>query len=170
MWENGVCGSMLCKIRCNPMHYLHGALPLPNVPVRVTRGAVIAHQYTYEPPRSRTSQYRRTFIFLSLSLGTILVPQYSMVWEDSRAGPMPCLVFDGVGGFKSRANWCPRIRWCGRIHEQGQLVPLYSMVWEDSRAGPIDAPVFDGVAWEDSRARPIPCPNIRWCGRIQELG
>ena len=35
---------MLCKIRCNPMHPLYGALPTPYVQVRVTRGAVIAHR------------------------------------------------------------------------------------------------------------------------------
>ena len=45
---------MLYKIRCNPMHPLYGALPEPYVPVRVTCGAVIAHRYTYAPPRCRT--------------------------------------------------------------------------------------------------------------------
>ena len=30
---------MLYKIRCNPLHPLYGALPVPYVPVRVTRGA-----------------------------------------------------------------------------------------------------------------------------------
>ena len=48
--------SMLYKIRCNPMHPLCGALPVPYVPVRVTRGALIAHRYTYAPPRCRTLQ------------------------------------------------------------------------------------------------------------------
>ena len=81
---------MLYKIRCNPMHPLYGALPVPYVPVRVTRGAVIAHRYTYAPPRCRTSQYRRTFVPFSVSLWNAL------------SDP----VFDGVGlaGFKSRAN------------------------------------------------------------------
>ena len=37
---------MLYKIRCNPVHPLNGALPLPYVPVRVTRGALVAHRYT----------------------------------------------------------------------------------------------------------------------------
>ena len=59
---------MLYKIRCNPMRPLYGALPVPYVPVRVTRGAVIAHRYAYEPPLCRTSQYSRTFIPLSVSL------------------------------------------------------------------------------------------------------
>ena len=81
---------MLYKIRCNPMHPLGGALPVPYVPARVTRGALIAHRYAYAPPRCRTSPYHRSFIPLSVSL-----------WNDL-ADP----VFDGVGlaGFKSRAN------------------------------------------------------------------
>ena len=72
---------MLYKIRCNPMHSFYGALPEPYVPVRVTRGAVIAHRYTYAPSRCKTSQYRRTFIHLSVSL-----------WND-----LSDPVFDGVG-------------------------------------------------------------------------
>ena len=74
---------------CNQMHLLDGALPAPYVPVRVTRGALVAHQCTYAPPRCRTSQYRRTFVPLSVSL-----------WND-----LTDPVFDGVGlaCFKSRA-------------------------------------------------------------------
>ena len=64
---------MLQKIRCNPIHPLCGALPVPYVPVRVTRGALIAHRRTYAPPRCRTSQYCRTFILLSASLWNDLV-------------------------------------------------------------------------------------------------
>ena len=81
---------MLYKIRCNPMHPLYGALPEPYVPVRVTRGSVISHRYTYAPPRSRTSQYCRTFFPLSVSL-----------WNN-----LGDPVFDGVrlAGFKSRAS------------------------------------------------------------------
>ena len=81
---------MLYKIRCNPVHPVNGALPGPYVPVRVTRGALVAHRYTYAPPRCRTSQYSRTFIPVSVS-----------IWNDL-ANP----VFDGVGlaGFKSRTN------------------------------------------------------------------
>ena len=69
------------------MHPLCGALPAPYVPVQVTRGA---RRFTYAPPRCRTTQYRRTFIPLSVSL-----------WYDI-SDP----VFDGVGlaGFKSRAK------------------------------------------------------------------
>ena len=47
---------MLYKIRCYPVHPLYDALPGPYVPVRVTRGALIAHRYTDAPHRCRTSQ------------------------------------------------------------------------------------------------------------------
>ena len=78
---------MLYKIRCNPMHPLNGALLEPYVPVRVTRGALVAHRYTDPPPRCRTSRYSMTFILFS---GTNLLTPYSMVrdWQVSRAGPM----------------------------------------------------------------------------------
>ena len=81
---------LLHKIRCNPIDPLNGALPGPYVPVRVTCCALVAHWYAYAPPRCRTSQYRRTFISLSVSH-----------WKD-----LTDPVFDGVGlsGFKSRAN------------------------------------------------------------------
>ena len=81
---------MLYKNRCNTMHPLCFALPVPYVPVRVTRGALIAHWYTYAPLRCRTSQYRMTFIRLSVS-----------PWND-----LVDPVFDGVGmaGFRSRSN------------------------------------------------------------------
>ena len=81
---------MLYEIRCNPVHPLNGALPGPYVSVHVTRGALVAHRFTSALPRCRTSQYRRTFIPLSVSL-----------WNDL-ASP----VFDGVGleGFKNTAN------------------------------------------------------------------
>ena len=59
---------MLYKIRCNPMHPLNDALPGPYMPVRVTRGALITHRYTYAPPRCRTSQYLMTFVHLSVFL------------------------------------------------------------------------------------------------------
>ena len=81
---------MLYKIWCNPVQPLNCALLGPYVPARVTRGALVAHRYTYAPPHCRTLQYNRTFIPFSVSL-----------WNDL-ANP----VFYGVGlaGFKSRAN------------------------------------------------------------------
>ena len=82
---------MLYEIWCNPMHPLCGAIPVPYVPVRGTRGSLIAHRYTYAPPLCRTSQYRWTFIPFQYLSGTIWLTPYSMVWNwwVSRAGPMP---------------------------------------------------------------------------------
>ena len=85
---------MLYKIRCNPKHPLCGALPVPYVPVRVTRGALIAHWYTFAPPRLPAAEPCSTagllFPFQSLS-GMIWLTPYLMVWDwrVSRAGPMP---------------------------------------------------------------------------------
>ena len=81
---------MLYKIRCNPMSPLNDALPEPYVLVRVTHGALVAHRYTYEPPSSRTSQHRRTFVAFFVSL-----------WNDL-ADP----VLDGVGlaGFQEQGQ------------------------------------------------------------------
>ena len=81
---------MLCKIRCNPMHLLTDALPGPCVPVQVTSSALVAPRYTYPPPRCRTSQYRRTFVPVSMSLWNDLAdPVFDGVdWRVSRAGQM----------------------------------------------------------------------------------
>ena len=59
---------MLFKIKSNPMHHLSGALPLSYVQTRVTRGALVAHRHSFAPPRCRTSQYRRSFVPVSVSL------------------------------------------------------------------------------------------------------
>ena len=61
---------MLFRIKSNPMHSLSGALPLPYVPTRVTRGALVAHRHSFAPPRCRTSQYPRTFVPFSVSLSS----------------------------------------------------------------------------------------------------
>ena len=83
---------MLYKIRCTRctllmMLYLdHG----PYVPVRVTRGALVAHRYTYAPPCAELRSTAALFFPSRCSTGTILLTQYSMVWDwrVSRAGPM----------------------------------------------------------------------------------
>ena len=76
---------MLYKIRCYPMHPLSGALPVPYVPMLVTSGALarpsvvkqqkalalVAHRYTYAPPRCRTSQSHRTLFLSQCPCGTI---------------------------------------------------------------------------------------------------
>ena len=81
---------MLFMIKSNPMHPLNGALPLPYVLARITRGALVAHRHLCDTPRCRASQYRRSFVPISVSL-----------WND-----LSDPVFDDVGlvGFKSRAN------------------------------------------------------------------
>ena len=80
---------MLYKIRCNPKHPLCGALPVPYVPVWVTRGPLVEHRHTFAHPCCRTSQYHKTFIPFSVSHWNDLVDP----------------VFDSVGlaGFKSRS-------------------------------------------------------------------
>ena len=74
------------------MHPIYGALPVPYVPGRVTRGALvsISHRYSYAPPLCRTSQYRGTFIPLSESLWNGLAD--------------PVFDFMGLASFKSRVD------------------------------------------------------------------
>ena len=67
-----------------------GALPLPYVPAHVIRSALVAHCHSFATPRYRTSQYRRSFVPLSVSL-----------WNDLSDPVFDCV---GLAGFKSRAN------------------------------------------------------------------
>ena len=72
---------MLYKIRCNPKHPLCGALPVPYVPVQVTRGALITHRYTFRLP---AAEPRSTagLLFPSQSLsGMVWLTPYLMVWD-----------------------------------------------------------------------------------------
>ena len=83
---------MLYKIRCNPIHPLCSALPVPFVPVRVTRGTLrshigtLMHRFSAEP--CSTAELLFPSQYLS---GTIWLTPYSMVWDwwVSRACPMP---------------------------------------------------------------------------------
>ena len=81
---------MLYKRRVNPMQTLHGAPPVPYVPVPVIRGSLVALRYTYAPPCCRTSQS-------SVSLWNDLVDP----------------VFDDVGhaGFKNKAIFFIVLSW-----------------------------------------------------------
>ena len=72
------------------MHPLYGALSRLYVAVPVTRGASVAHLYTYAHPHCRTSQYSSTFITLTVS-----------VWKDLGD---PVVDAVGLAGFKSRDN------------------------------------------------------------------
>ena len=88
---------MLYKIRCNPLHPLYGALPGPHVQVWVACGALVAHPYSYHPPRYRTSQHRRSFIPVTVS-----------VWNDLATILLPRIRWCGTGGFQEQGQ-CFRI-------------------------------------------------------------
>ena len=47
---------------------LSGALPLPFVPARVTRGTLVTRRHSFALHRCRTSQYRRIFNCAPLSV------------------------------------------------------------------------------------------------------
>ena len=72
------------------MHPLSGALPLPYVQAHVTRGALVAHRHSFVPPRCKTSQYRRSFGPLSVSLlNDLSDPVFDGVgWQVFREQPM----------------------------------------------------------------------------------
>ena len=71
------------------------------------RSGVIAHRYTYVPRRCRTSQYLRSFIHLSVSLWTIFVTPYSMVW-DWRVSRIGQCLFIGLAARSLCVSWCFR--------------------------------------------------------------
>ena len=82
---------MLYKIWRNPMGPLNGALPEPYVPVRITRGALVAHPYILMRRSAAEALSTTGHLFLSkFPSGTILLTPYSIVfdWRVSRAGPM----------------------------------------------------------------------------------
>ena len=83
-WQSCVCFIRSGVTRCTLLMVLY----LDHVPVLITRGALVAHRYTYAPPRCRTSQYNRTFIPLLVSL-----------WNDLAN---PVFHFVGLAGIKSR--------------------------------------------------------------------
>ena len=47
---------LLLLLLLNYCYYYYYYLHMPYVPVRVTRGALVAHRYIYAPPRCRTTQ------------------------------------------------------------------------------------------------------------------
>ena len=72
---------MLYKIRCNPVHPLNGALPGPYVPVQVTRGALVAHRYTYARLAAEPCSTAGLLFPSRYPSGTILLIPYTMVWN-----------------------------------------------------------------------------------------
>ena len=82
---------ILYKIRCDPLHAVYGALPIPHVPVLVTRNA-IAHRYTYAPPIAAEPRSIAGLLFPCQYLcGTILMTPYSMVWDSGFQEHGQCL-------------------------------------------------------------------------------
>ena len=82
---------MLYKIRCNPMNPINGALPGPYVPVRVTRGALVAHRYTS---------------LCTASLQNIAVQQdfYSILGVPLERSCSPRIRWCGTGGFQEQGQ------------------------------------------------------------------
>ena len=78
-------------ILCNPMHPLYCALPRQYAPLFTTRGALVAHRYTYAPPIPAEPRP---------------VPQDFYYPVTISVNDLGDLVIDGVGlaGFNSRAN------------------------------------------------------------------
>ena len=85
-WRSVAVLCVLFKINNN----MHNVPPLPYVPSRVTRCALVVHRHSFAPPRHRTFMYLRTFVPLSVFL-----------WND-----IAKFMHDGVeqAGFKSIDN------------------------------------------------------------------
>ena len=81
---------MLFNIKSNPMHPLSGALLLPFVPVRVTRGASVAHRHSFAPPVAGFLSIAEALCPSLCLFGTILVTMCLIAWDwrVSRAEPM----------------------------------------------------------------------------------
>ena len=81
---------MLYKIRCNPIHPLNDVLSGPYVPVRVTRGSLVAHRIFMRRLAAEPSSTAGLSLPFQCPSGTIFLTTYLMVWDwrVSRAGPM----------------------------------------------------------------------------------
>ena len=127
---------MLFKIKSNPMHPLSGVLPLSYVPARVTHGALVAHRHSFAPPRCWTSQYRRSFVPLSVSLWNDLVTLCLMVWDwrVSRAEQMLSCCHDLLFLFCLLLFYLslPSVRWLCGIGVFGLIECSHSLVALDS--------------------------------------
>ena len=89
---------ILYKIRCNPMHPLNDALPGLYVPVRVNRGALVAHRYTYAQPRCRTKE---DHLWQNLAVPHAIYSPLSVSLERSC---LPCIRWCGTGGFQEQCQ------------------------------------------------------------------
>ena len=73
--------SMLYEIRYNLMRPLYGVLPAPHVPVRVTRGALVAHRFTYLILAVKRYTIAGPLFTSQYYCGTILLILYLIVWD-----------------------------------------------------------------------------------------
>ena len=103
---------MLYKIRCNPMHPLYGARPVPYVPVQVTRGAVIAHRYTY---------------VFSLQNVAVLQDFYSPVSISVAQSWWPRIGWCGTGGFQVHGQ-CLFVNLAARLFFSPAVFPFSSFI------------------------------------------
>ena len=80
----------LFKTKSKTMHPPSGALPLPYVPARVTRGSLVPHLHSFAIPRCRTSEYRIPLCSPQCLFGTVFLTMCLMVWDwrGLRAEPM----------------------------------------------------------------------------------
>ena len=78
-----ICGldtSCYLLSKCNSMHPLYGAIPVPYLPALVTLVSLVAHRYDYAPLPCRTLQYRITLFY-----------PLSMVWNWQVLTALQCL-------------------------------------------------------------------------------
>ena len=72
---------MLFKIKSNPMHPLSGALPLPYLSARVTRGAFVTYRQSLRLLAVELLNSVEPLCPSQCHFGTILVTLYLMVWD-----------------------------------------------------------------------------------------
>ena len=82
--------SLFYRIRENPSHPMFSGLPPLHVPVRNTRSSLVAHRFSLQESRCRTSQFQRSFVPRCVSDWNLL---NNSVFDG-----------DGLSAFKSRIN------------------------------------------------------------------
>ena len=101
--------AVLCvpyKIRCNPMHHFYGALPVPNVPVRLHSALGLTIGTLMRPLAAEPRNTAGLIFPWQYLCGTILVTTYSVgggAWRISRAGPCAFVLVKLLAPFLSYA-------------------------------------------------------------------
>ena len=86
------------------------------VPMRVTRGTLVAHRYLYVPPSCRTAQYRRTFIHHSVSLQRFFYIVFDSVrLAGFKTGPMLHFSTELPSHFFSSIDFSCFLLWVGFV-------------------------------------------------------